>query len=380
MNISGDWIKAEGLQTVLALLTRKGYCAYLVGGCVRNALIGEPIADVDIATDALPEKVAELATEARLRIVPTGIEHGTVTVIVQGVGYEITTFRRDVETDGRRATIAYASDIKDDAARRDFTMNALYADADGRVVDPLGGLPDLLARRVRFVGDAEARIREDYLRILRFFRFHAWYGDSLAGMDPDALAACAANSDGIAQLSRERIGHEMRRLLAAPDPVAAVAAMQVSGILGRVIPGADSRALGPLVHLETPLGPNWLRRLAALGGTNLAEALRLSAAEAKRLNNLNEGVEGTKSASELAYRLGSDTAQDIVLLRSAKLETPLPPAWHEAIETGARARFPVKAADLMPDLSGPELGVKLAELESRWIASGFELSREQLLS
>ena len=380
MKISGDWIKAEGLQTVLALLTRKGYCTYLVGGCVRDALIGEPIADVDIATDALPEKVAELATEARLKIVPTGIEHGTVTVIVQGAGYEITTFRRDVETDGRRATIAYASDITDDAARRDFTMNALYADADGRVVDPLGGLADLLARRVRFVGDAEARIREDYLRILRFFRFHAWYGDSLAGMDPDALAACAANSDGIARLSRERIGHEMRRLLAAPDPVAAVAAMQVSGILGQVIPGADSRALGPLVHLETPLGPNWLRRLAALGGTNLAEALRLSAAEAKRLNNLNEGVEGTKSASELAYRLGSDTAQDIILLRSAKLEAPLPPAWHEAIETGARARFPVKAADLMPDLSGPELGVKLAELESRWIASGFELSREQLLS
>jgi poly(A) polymerase len=172
----------------------------------------------------------------------------------------------------------------------------------------------------------------------------------------------------------------MRRLLAAPDPVAAVAAMQVSGILGQVIPGADSRALGPLVHLETPLGPNWLRRLAALGGTNQAEALRLSAAEAKRLNALNEGVEGTKDASELAYRLGSDTAQDIILLRSAKLEAPLPPAWRESIETGARARFPVNAADLMPDLSGPELGVKLAELESRWIASGFELSREQLLS
>ena len=176
---------------------------------------------------------------------PTGLAHGTVTVVAGGRPFEVTTFRRDVETFGRRAVVAFSTDLRDDAARRDFTMNALYVRPDGTVVDPLGGLPDLRAGRVRFVGDGAARIAEDYLRILRFFRFHAWYGDPAAGLDPDGLAACAALQDGLARLSRERVGAEVTKLLAAPDPAPAVGPMAAAGILARVLPGADAAALAP---------------------------------------------------------------------------------------------------------------------------------------
>lgn len=380
MKITDEWIRREGVQTVLHLLTDAGHQGLLVGGCVRNALIGATVADIDIATDAVPERVVGLAKTAGLKVVPTGIDHGTVTIVVNGEPHEVTTFRRDVATDGRRATVAYATDIRDDAGRRDFTMNALYADATGRIVDPLNGLPDLQARRVRFVGDADARIREDYLRILRFFRFHAWYGDTAEGMDAEALAACAENSAGIDTLSRERIGHEMRRLLAAPDPAPAVAAMQATGILARILPGAEAKALAPLVHVETPYAPDWLRRLAALGGDGHVHAFRLSRDEARRLDILREGVGSAVGAAELAYRHGADLARDIVFLRAAVFEALPPTGWEDAVALGARATFPLRAADLMPTFSGPELGRRLQALEARWIASGFELSREQLLA
>ncbi len=244
------WLDDPATRAVCRALTGSGHQALFVGGCVRNALLGRPVADIDIATDATPEEVMALAGAAGLHPVPTGIAHGTVTVVAEGRPFEVTTFRRDVETFGRRAVVAYTRDIAEDAARRDFTMNALYAGPDGTVVDPLGGLPDLLARRVRFVGDPAARIAEDYLRILRFFRIHAWYGDPASGLDADGLAACAAAQAGLARLSRERVGAETAKLLAAADPAPAVAAMAAAGILARVLPGADATPLAALVHLE----------------------------------------------------------------------------------------------------------------------------------
>ncbi|MFO1175876.1 MAG: CCA tRNA nucleotidyltransferase [Paracoccaceae bacterium] len=379
MKIAGDWLGAPGLQRVLACLTAGGHRALMVGGCVRNAILGLPVADIDIATDAPPARVAELAAAAGLKVVPTGIDHGTVTLVADGVPHEVTTFRRDVETDGRRAVVAFSDRLEEDAARRDFTMNALYAGADGTVIDPLGGLPDLLARRVRFVGLPEDRIREDYLRILRFFRFHANYGDPAGGLDAEGLAACAANSAGIETLSRERIGHELRRLLAAADPAPAVAAMRAAGILARVLPGSDPRWLAVLVHLEEGLAPGWLRRLAVLGGEDPAEALRLSRDEARRLVVLRTEATAASGPGELGWRHGLDAARDVVLLRAALSETPVPAGWRAAAEKGAGARFPVRAADL-PQLSGPALGARLKELEARWIASDFELSRAQLLA
>lgn len=379
MNIEQDWIADQHLQRVLACLADGGHRAYLVGGCVRNALMGLPTSDIDIATDARPERVLALAGQAGLKVVPTGIEHGTVTIVAGGVPHEVTTFRRDVETDGRRAVVAFADRLEEDAARRDFTMNALYADASGQVIDPLGGLPDLLARRVRFVGEPADRIREDYLRILRFFRFHAVYGDAEAGPDPDGLAACAAHVEGLEQLSRERIGHEMRRLLAASDPAPAVATMQATGILARVLPGADPRALAPLVHLEGGFLPDWLRRLACLGGTDAPAALRLSREEGRRIAVLAGLVGAADGPAGMAFRHGADVARDVILLRGALLETPLPAGWQDAVARGDAAVFPVRAADL-PGLSGAPLGARLRELEARWIASDFGLSREQLLA
>jgi poly(A) polymerase len=379
MRVSGDWLTRPQTQAVCAALTDAGYRALLVGGCVRNALLGEAVADVDIATDAEPATVIRLAEVAGLKAVPTGLEHGTITVVADGIPHEVTTFRRDVETFGRHATVAFSTRVEDDAARRDFTMNALYATPEGEVIDPLNGLPDLRTRRLRFVGDAEARITEDYLRVLRFFRFHAWFGDPEAGLDAEALAACAANSAGLDTLSRERVGAETRKLLSARDPAPAVAAMAQAGILQHVLPGADARALPVLIHLEAGRSPHWLRRLAVLGGEDPADRLRLSRAEAKALDSLRSGLSSMDPPAALGYKYGPDTAASIVLARAALLETPPPSGWTDDIAQGAAARFPVTAADLMPQLSGPALGETLAALEARWIASGFSLTRDDLL-
>ena len=375
--ITGDWMATAG--PVCAMLDGAGHQALFVGGCVRNALMGVPVADVDIATDARPERVMELAQAAGLKAVPTGLEHGTITVIAEGVPHEVTTFRHDVETDGRRAVVAYTDDVAEDAARRDFTMNALYATAEGQVIDPLGGLPDLRARRLRFVGDPVARITEDYLRILRFFRFYAAYGDPAEGLDPEGLAACAAHADGIDRLSRERIGAEMRKLLATADPAPSVATMAQAGVLAHVLPGAEARWLSVLVHLEAGLPPRWLRRLAVLGGEDAVRDLRLSRVEAATLAALREAALNGMAPAEAGYRLGAEVGADAVLAHAALCETQPAPDWQADVARGAAAQFPVKAADLMPALQGAALGAGLKALEARWIASGFALSRDDLL-
>jgi poly(A) polymerase len=242
-------------------------------------------------------------------------------------------------------------------------------------------LPDLRARRVRFIGVADDRIREDFLRSLRYFRFHAWYGDADQGFDPDALDAIARNLDGLGQLSRERVGAEMLKLLAAPDPAPSLAAMRSAGALGRLLPGADDRLLAALVHLEEQAGtaPDPLRRLVVLGGVDVADTLRLSRAQARRLDQMQDAAAGTTGAGELGYRLGLVAARDVLLLRAALLGGPLDGIAMAQAETGAAAKFPVAAADLMPALTGAALGQRLAALETLWIASGFALTRAALL-
>ncbi|MBO9395241.1 CCA tRNA nucleotidyltransferase [Shimia sp. R9_2] len=381
MKVTGDWLTAPATQAVCAMLETDKHQALFVGGCVRNALLGAPVNDIDISTDARPEKVMALAKAAGLNAIPTGIEHGTITVVSGGIPHEITTFRRDVETDGRRAVVAFSDHVEDDAHRRDFTMNALYARSDGTVVDPLGGLADLKARRLRFIDVAEDRIREDYLRILRYFRFHAFYGDPAEGMDPEALAAIAANIEGIASLSKERIGAEMVKLMGAPDPAPAVAAMRSTGALTAVIQGTDDRALAPLVHLEglAGLAPEPMRRLAALGGQQVAEALRLSKKRARQLETLRNGVESPDSPGALGYYHGVDLGQPIVLLRAALLEMPLMPDALSEVARGAAATFPIRPADLMDRFQGAALGQRLKQLEARWIESQFTLTAAALL-
>jgi poly(A) polymerase len=378
MKITGDWLEQDGTQALCVVLEAGGHRAFLVGGCVRNALFGVPVSDIDIATDALPESVTDLARAAGFKVIATGIEHGTVTVIAGGKPHEVTTFRRDVATDGRHAVVSFTDDLLLDAGRRDFTMNALYADRFGVVFDPLGGLPDVMAHHVRFVGDPAQRIREDYLRILRFFRFYAQHGDPSEGLDADGLAACAALAEGVEGLSRERIGAEMRKLLSAANPAPAVAAMGQSGVLGRVLPGADPVVLAPLVHLEGDLPPQWLRRLAALGGDAVAARLRLSRAEARDLAALRDAAGSTHRPAALGWLL-KELGEDAVLVRAALLEQPLPHDWQNEVLRGRSARFPVEADDLMPALAGPALGAQLKELEQRWLIGGLHATREDLL-
>lgn len=376
------WLESQATQAVMRALEAAGGagCARFVGGCVRNSLLGQPVDDIDIATRLRPDQTIAALKAAGLKAVPTGVEHGTVTGVSERRPYEITTLRRDVETDGRRAVVAFTEDWAEDAARRDFRLNALYADAAGTVFDPTGGgLEDAAAGRIVFVGEAETRIREDYLRILRFFRFYAWYGRG----EPDAvgLAACAALKDGMAQLSAERVSKELLKLLAAPDPRAAVRAMAETGVLAQVLPQAQ-----PLTLFEAmcDLTDDPVMRLSALlpadaaAVTEIAGGLRLSNAVRDRLAAMvadRPAVSPTMSdaASRAAiYRLGRRAFEDL-LMRA------------EAAGGGDGARLQALAADWTPprmpvggrDLArlglkpGPETGRLLKAFEDGWVADDF---------
>ncbi|MEM9061763.1 MAG: CCA tRNA nucleotidyltransferase [Pseudomonadota bacterium] len=377
--LDAKWVRSPESRAVMAALDGQGF---FVGGCVRNALLDAPVADIDVATPLVPDAVISRLEDAGLKAVPTGIAHGTVTAIHEGAPVEVTTFRADVETDGRRAVVAFTTDISVDAARRDFTMNALYADREGQLVDPLGGLPDLRARRVRFIGAAEDRIREDYLRILRFFRFHAWYGAD--GIDADGLAACAELADGIEALARERIGWEIRKLLSAPDPAPAVSSMAASGVLLRCLPGASTEFLPPLVHLEASAGiaPDWKRRLVVLGGAIAQTDLRLSNAEDKALSAIRAAMSADEPVDAAAYRHGDDAAVSAALIRAASVAQSIPAGLLEEARRGAAMRFPVTAGNLLSSgvPEGPEIGALLKQLEERWIGSGFSLGKDALLA
>lgn len=377
MRISGEWLSHPGTQALCGLLEREDRKALLVGGCVRNALLGMPVADIDIATDAVPDEVIALAGHAGLKVVPTGLSHGTVTVIVEGRPHEVTTLRRDMTTDGRHAEVEFSTDVTEDASRRDFTMNALYATRAGEVLDPIGGLPDLLAKRVRFVGDPERRIREDYLRILRFFRFHAQYGDETAGLDKDGLQACAAHVAGLDSLSRERIGAEIRKLLSARNPAPTLLAMDQTGVLERVLPGADLDAIARLAPLEGSAPPDWMRRLACLGGA-VAEDLRLSKAELRCINAIGRAAASDHGAAAIGWELGREAGRSAVIVRAARSGFGLPAGWAEDVDRGSAATFPVKAQDLLP-LAGRDLGARLASLTDLWLRSDLRLTRNELL-
>lgn len=374
--ITAPFLTDPALHRVLAALQSEGAQALIVGGAVRNALLGEPVSDIDISTSARPTDTIRLAEAAGLRAIPTGIDHGTVTLVADTRAFEVTSFRRDVETDGRRAVVAFSDSIQDDAQRRDFTMNALYADASGQVLDPVGGLPDLAARRLRFVGEPRARIAEDYLRILRFFRFLACYGREA---DLQALAACTALRAGLRGISRERIGHEMRKLLGAANPGPALALMSESGVLPLVLPGADASDMAELVAAEQDFGtgalPRWPRRLVLLGADDPGEALRLSRDEARELDRIVQALPLPPAIA--AFRHGRRAAAQAVLIRSARGTAP-PFGWCHDIARGDQAQFPLSAADLMPALSGPALGRALKRAETAWLDSGFTLEADAL--
>ena len=380
--ITADWLQGAEASAVFDALEADGAEVLAVGGCIRNHLLDHPVNDVDLSTDAWPEHVMELAVAAGLKAVPTGIEHGTVTVISQGVPHEVTTYRKDVETFGRHAKVRFSNDLREDAARRDFTMNALYARRDGTIVDPLGGLEDLEHGHLRFIGTPENRITEDYLRILRFFRFTAWYGDPSLGHDDEGLAACRTMAEGLAGLSKERIGMEIRKLLSAPDPVASVMAMQAAGILEIILPGSDAGQLQVLLEFEQRSGAptGWLRRLALIGGGGEGKKLRLSRQETTALTVIRAVAASGEAPAIAAYRHGIESARDAMLIRAARGDTDLPQAMEAEITRGATATFPVSAKDLIDQLGeGPQLGQALKRLENLWLESDMKLDRDVLL-
>ena len=392
------WLAGGALPRLLGVLDDRGEEARVVGGAVRNALIGLAVEEIDVATTAVPEEVVKRVTAAGFKPVPTGIEHGTVTVVIDKHPFEVTTLRQDVETYGRHAKVAFGRDWKADAERRDFTINALSATRDGAVYDYVGGIEDLKARRVRFIGDPAKRIEEDYLRILRFFRFHAAYGTS---EHPDAagLAACIAGRNGLDQLSRERLRMEMLKLLVAPHAVPTLIAMTDAGLLLRVLGGVSYLAsFENMAKVEAAVGisPDPVRRLGALGvmvtedAERLWQKLRLTNAEHGRLVSMAEGWRRISAAlteaqtRALLYRLGPEHFTDHALLGWARSQaTAHDTAWHAVATLPQRWTapvFPLKAADFIKRgvEKGPAMGEAMRAAEEAWVAAGFPDNADKL--
>ena len=403
------WMRTTEVQKVLAALSSGGAPVRFVGGCVRDAVLGRQTKDVDLATPEPPQRVLELLAGAGIRAIPTGIEHGTVTAVVGREHFEITTLRRDISTDGRHATVAFTDDWVEDAARRDFTINALFCDADGTLFDPMGGLADIETGTVRFVGDAATRIEEDHLRILRFFRFFAHYGKGEA--DADGLAACTRLAPTLKTLSAERIAAEILGLLAAPGPAPTVSLMAEAGVMAQILPEATHiGALGNLCAAEEEAGgmaelgagarADPLRRLAALLGApsgpdgdlagSVAARLKLSNAQAKRLTQMMApGVTIAAHAPEpelrrALYKSGRDGFTDLVLLTWAQAGDA-GDAFSGHLASTAKwtvPRFPLRGDDAL-ELGvphGPRVGELLSEVEAWWIEGGFTAGREECLA
>ncbi len=403
------WFQDPALGRVLALLNADGGEGRVVGGAVRNSLMGLAVADIDIATTLLPDAVTERAAAAGIKAVPTGIDHGTVTLVIDGRPFEVTTLRADVETDGRRAKVAFSTDWQTDAERRDLTINALYADASGEVIDLVGGLGDIEKRNIRFIGDAATRIAEDYLRILRFFRFFAWYGSGRP--DAEGLKASSAARSKLKTLSAERVWSELRKLLAADDPGRALLWMRQVAVLTEILPETEKwgiDAIPALVATEKALGwaPDPLLRLAAIVPPDaarleaLAARLKLSNAEAAyfkawaKAAPVNDEI-STAGFERLLYRNGTEGIVVRLKLalgvargkaeggsfdemsRSARLSKLLDHArlWN-------KPQFPLNGADVMAAgiPAGPKVGEILSTLENQWVEENFVSDRAALLA
>jgi poly(A) polymerase len=386
------WIEEAPTQHLLAALTEAGIAARFVGGCVRDAILALPIGDIDIATPARPDEIVAALDKAGIKTVPTGIEHGTVTAVIPPRHYEITTLRRDVETDGRHARVAFDADWTEDARRRDFTINAIYLDPDGTLHDPVGGRADLDARRVRFVGDPAQRIAEDVLRLLRYYRFEARFGTGRG--DEAARAACRAAVTQLPTLSVERVERELLRLLEAQDPAPALHMMQADRVLPAILPEARRLdRLEKLVKLEP--APDPLRRLAALidvdaaGAAALAERLHLSNAQRDRLTGLapplpfdpDTDLRGQRHA---LYRLGAERYRDIVLLLAAegRIGAPRLPELLDLAANWQPPVFPLAGRDAtaLGIPPGPEIGQLLAAIRQWWEEHDFIPGRKECLA
>lgn len=386
------WSDDPAVRVLFTALDGAGIVARFVGGCVRNSVLHQGIGDYDLAVDTRPEAVMRALQAAKVKVVPTGLKHGTVTAVIEGRPFELTTLRRDVETDGRRAVVAFTDDWLEDAGRRDFTFNALYADRDGTLYDPFDGRRDLAEARVRFIGDAETRIAEDRLRVLRFFRFHAWYGRP--PFDAAAFEACRRNAGTLRGLSAERVAKELLRLLAAPDPADTIAAMVEAAILDQWLPECTgAAALRRLIAREDR--PDPLRRLAALlpagaDATAIGKRLKLSTQDSLRLDVMLAAepvidvAGGPKAWRAGIYRLGGGLYADRLLLAPSTQDGG-EGDWQRALAVArdwTPPELPVSGGDalklgLKP---GPKVGALIEAVEQWWIEGDFTADRDACLA
>ncbi|MEM9331172.1 MAG: CCA tRNA nucleotidyltransferase [Pseudomonadota bacterium] len=402
VKITGDWLKHPSLAKLFDILTDEHGEAMVAGGAVRNSLMGMPVSDIDICTNLVPEEVVTRIEKADEKAVPTGIDHGTITVVLDGSAFEVTTLREDIETDGRHAVVKFGNNWKADAERRDLTINALYCDRDGNVFDFVDGYPDILEKQVRFIGNSEQRIREDSLRILRFFRFFAWYGEGRP--DAEGLKACNANKNLLQTLSAERVWMEIKKLLNAPDPGRSLLWMRTTGILGITIPettkwGID--AIPGLIQLEkqNDWSPDALLRLMGMirpetdNVLGLSKRLALSNAERDRLEHwtnssppfIGDDLKAFETHLYKGNRQGLIDAMQLEAVHlynreeSAKAEEMLARIAHA--RSWKKPEFPISGKDLIGQglKEGPEMGDILSALEEKWVKSNFSKTKDDLL-
>ena len=376
------WLRNPSAQKLSKLYKNFGYQVLFVGGCVRNTILKMPVTDIDLATDAQPEEIIKIAKENNIRFVPTGLAHGTITLIIDNKNYQITTFRTDFDHDGRYAKVEFTESLLLDASRRDLTINALYCNHVGEVIDPLNGLDDIKKQKIKFIGNPNERIKEDNLRILRFFRFQAIYGNKNLEIDSIALEACHNHKSKLAALSKERITSELRKILSAPNPLEVIIKMNETGVLNELFQNVSIDSLEAYLKTEEKfkININWLGRLLSLQVTQEEESLKLTRCEFKFLKQTKSAIENQIHVLEFSYYNGVENGKIYSILQNFRHNIILSKNLLNQINSLATKKFPITAKDLMPEISGKKLGEALRSLEDRWIKSNFTLSKKELLA
>ena len=376
------WLRNPSAQKLSKLYKSFGYQVLFVGGCVRNTILKMPVTDIDLATDAQPEEIIKIAKENNIRFVPTGLAHGTITLIIDNKNYQITTFRTDFDHDGRYAKVEFTESLLLDASRRDLTINALYCNHVGEVIDPLNGLDDIKKQKIKFIGNPNERIKEDNLRILRFFRFQAIYGNKNLEIDSIALEACHNHKSKLAALSKERITSELRKILSAPNPLEVIIKMNETGVLNELFQKVSIDSLEAYLKTEEKfkININWLGRLLSLQVTQEEESLKLTRCEFKFLKQTKSAIENQIHVLEFSYYNGVENGKIYSILQNFRHNIILSKNLLNQINSLATKKFPITAKDLMPEIRGKKLGEALRSLEDRWIKSNFTRSKKDLLA
>ena len=385
MNINkleNNWLNQASAQCLSKAFKNYGYQVLFVGGCVRNSILEVPVTDIDMATDALPETIIKISKENNFKFILTGLTHGTITIIIDKIAYQITTFRNDITNDGRHAKVEFTTSLLLDASRRDLTINAIYCDSYGKIIDPLNVLEDLNNRVIKFIGDPNKRIAEDYLRILRFFRFQAIYGNEMLEINVPALAACREHKSKLATLSKERITSELRKLFLSNNPTRTIIKMTDTGILNQLFKNCSINSFISYIEAEKKykIKINWIGRLLSLQGSNIEEVLTLTRQELKMIKYTKKAIGQNVPIFEFSYYNGIDYGIMYLLLQHGMKKTTLNKILINKVSSIVTRKFPVTAKDLMPKLKGKKLGDELKKLESQWIKSDFTLNKNQLLS